>query len=73
MASSNINGVFLADGTAKGLRCFCTHHETIFLSSNLWVPDWEVFGTAQKCHASSTLKELTREHERLKQFSVLKI
>jgi hypothetical protein len=33
-----------------------------FLSSTLWVPDWEFFGTGQKCHASSTLNKLTREH-----------
>jgi hypothetical protein len=44
VASSNVNGVFLDDGTAKCLRCFCTHHEMLFLSFTLWVPDWEVFG-----------------------------
>jgi hypothetical protein len=27
VASCNVKGVFLADGTAKGLRRFCTHHK----------------------------------------------
>jgi hypothetical protein len=62
VASSKVKGVFLADLTAKGLRCFCTCHEKAFLSSKLCVPDWEIFGTGQKYHASSTLNELRTEH-----------
>jgi hypothetical protein len=53
--------------TAKGLRCFYTHHKKDFLSSTLWIPDWEFFGTGQKCHAISTLNELRREHGEEKQ------
>jgi hypothetical protein len=48
--SSNVEGVFLADGTAKALRCFCTYHQKHFLISKMRVPDWEFFGTGQKCH-----------------------
>jgi hypothetical protein len=44
------------------LRCFCTHNEKAFLSSKLWIPDWEFFGREQKCHDSSTLNELRRAH-----------
>jgi hypothetical protein len=62
VASSNVNGVFLADGTAKGLGCFCIHHEKPFESSTQWVPDWEFFGTGHKYQASCTLNELRREH-----------
>jgi hypothetical protein len=62
VASSKVKGVFLVDLTAKGLRCFCTYQEKAFLSSKLWVPDWEIFGTGQKYHASSTLNELKTEH-----------
>jgi hypothetical protein len=62
VASSNVNGVFLADGTAKGLMCFDTHHKKLFLSSTVWVPDWEFLGKEHKCYASSTFNELMREH-----------
>jgi hypothetical protein len=58
---------------AMGLRCFGTHHEKLFLSSILWVPDWEFFGIEQKCHATSTLNELRREQGGEKQSSDLKI
>jgi hypothetical protein len=40
------------DGTAKGLRCFCSHDYKHFLSSKMWVPDWELYGTGQKCNPS---------------------
>jgi hypothetical protein len=43
------------------------------LSSTLWVPDWEYFERGQKCHASSTLNEVKREHGVEKQYSDLKI
>jgi hypothetical protein len=43
------------------------------VSSTLWVPDWEFFGTGQKYHASSTLNELMREHGREKHSTDLKI
>jgi hypothetical protein len=33
IASSNVKGVFLADGTAKAMRCLCTHSQKHFLSS----------------------------------------
>jgi hypothetical protein len=35
VASSKVKGVFLADLTAKGLRCFFTYLEKVFLSSKL--------------------------------------
>jgi hypothetical protein len=69
IASSNVKGVLLADGSAMGLRQFCTHHNEHFLRSKLWVPDWEIFGTGEKCHPSSTLNKLTREHGGEKPFS----
>jgi nitrite reductase/ring-hydroxylating ferredoxin subunit len=62
IASSNVKGVFLADGRAMGLRQFCTHHKEHFLKSKLWEPDREFFGTGEKCHPSSTLNKLKREH-----------
>jgi hypothetical protein len=53
VSSSNVLGIFLAYESAKSLRCFCTHHKEHFLSSKLWVPDWEFLGTGEKCHPSS--------------------
>jgi hypothetical protein len=41
VALSKVKEVFLADLPSKGLRCFCTHHVIAFLSSKLWVSDWE--------------------------------
>jgi hypothetical protein len=38
VASSKVKGMFLADLPAKGLRCFCTHHEKVFVFSKLWIP-----------------------------------
>jgi hypothetical protein len=36
VASSNKKGVFLGDGSAKGLRRFCTYHkETLFFVQNV--------------------------------------
>jgi hypothetical protein len=31
VSSSNVKGVFLANGNAEGLRCFCTHHKKALL------------------------------------------
>jgi hypothetical protein len=42
--------------------CFDTHHKKLFLSSTVWVPDWEFLGKEHKCYASSTFNELMREH-----------
>jgi hypothetical protein len=38
--------VFLADLAVKGFEVFLyPHHVKAFLSSKLWVPDWESFGS----------------------------
>jgi hypothetical protein len=57
-----VKRVSLADLTAKSWRCFSTHHEKVFLTSQLWVPDCEVYGKGQRSHATSTLNKLRREH-----------
>jgi hypothetical protein len=62
IASSSMKGVLMADGTANSLRCYCICHKKHFLSTKIWVPDWEFFGTGQKFHPSSTLSKLTWEH-----------
>jgi hypothetical protein len=73
IASTNVKGVFLAYGTAKALRWFCTHCKKHFLSSKMWVPDWEFFGTGQKCHPTWTLNKLTWEVGGEKQSSDQKV
>jgi hypothetical protein len=54
IASSKLEGIFLAAGSAMRLRQFCTHQKEHFLRSKLWVPDREFFGRGEKCHPSST-------------------
>jgi hypothetical protein len=41
VASSKVQGAFLADLPSKGLRCLCTHQVRAILSSKVWGPDWE--------------------------------
>jgi hypothetical protein len=62
IASFKVKGSFLDAGSAMRLRQFCIHHKEHFLRSKLWVLDREFFGTGDKCHPSSTLNKLTREH-----------
>jgi hypothetical protein len=57
----NGKGVLMADGIATDLCCHCPYQKNHFLSTKMWRPNWEIFGTGQKFHPSSTLNKLTRE------------
>jgi hypothetical protein len=54
IASSNVKGVFLADGCAKALRHFVLTSKKHILLSKIWVLDWEILETGEKYHPSST-------------------
>jgi hypothetical protein len=63
IASSNVKGVLMADGTGTSLRFYGPCHKKHFLSTKMSMHVyWEFFVTGQKFHPSSTLSKLTREH-----------
>jgi hypothetical protein len=54
IASSNVNGVFLAGESAKGLRHFYTHLKKTHLVIQNLGTRWEFLETEEKYHPSST-------------------
>jgi hypothetical protein len=67
-SSSNVKGIFLADGTAKTLKCLCTHHQKHFIPSKCGFHiGSSLNGTEMSSHLN--LEQAEREPEREKQSS----